>query len=162
MFISQDVFVGPNLPVSYQDLDKRWQTFNRVYILLFPPEQAATVQAILGDDWDAEQNRTNALERSRLETEKDPANAYAWFNLGTNLVYFDRYEEAAKAYDQARTVGLPQRMLRYQFGPFLAYFHALRTDDLMTLTEYALKITPTSEEAMLWRGWGLYRLGRKA
>jgi hypothetical protein len=32
----------------------------------------------------------------------------------------------------------------------------------MTLTEYALKITPTSEEAMLWRGWGLYRLGRKA
>jgi tetratricopeptide (TPR) repeat protein len=162
LFISQDVFVGPNLPVSYQDLDKRWQTFNRVYILLFPPEQAATVQAILGDDWDAEKNRTNALERSRLETVNDPANAFAWFNLGTNLVYFDRYEEAVKAYDQARTIGLPQRMLRYQFGPFLAYFHALRTDDLMTLTEYALKITPTSEEAMLWRGWGLYRLGRKA
>jgi len=52
-------------------------------------------------------------------------------------------------------------MLRYQFGPFLAYFHTLRTDDLMTLSEYALKITPNSEEAMLWRGWGMYRLGRK-
>jgi tetratricopeptide (TPR) repeat protein len=161
LFISQDVFVGPNLPVSYQDLDKRWQTFNRVYILLYPPEKAPTVQAILGDDWDADHNRINALEQSQQESEKDPTNAFAWFNLGTNLAYFDRYDEAAKAYDTARTLGLPQRMLRYQFGPFLAYFHSLRTDDLMTLTEYALKITPTSEEAMLWRGWGLYRLGRK-
>ena len=69
--------------------------------------------------------------------------------------------DAAKAYDQARKVGLPQRMLRYQFGPFLAYFHSLRTDDLLTLTEYALKITPNSEEAMLWRGWGLFRLGKR-
>ena len=31
----------------------------------------------------------------------------------------------------------------------------------MTLTEYALKITPNSEEGMLWRGWGLYRSGKK-
>jgi tetratricopeptide (TPR) repeat protein len=162
LFNSQDVFVGPNLPVSYQDLDKRWQTFNRVYILLFPPEKAGDVQSILGDDWDADHNRVNALEQSQRETEQDPNNAFAWFNLGTNLVYFDRYDEAAKAYDQARNLGLPQRMLRYQFGPFMAYFHSLRTDDLMTLTEYALKITPTSEEGMLWRGWGLFRLGRTA
>jgi tetratricopeptide (TPR) repeat protein len=161
IFTSQDVFIGPNLMVSYKDLDKRWQTFNRVYILLYRPEQAGTVQEILGEDWDAKQNRSNALEQSQRETVSNPGNSYAWFNLGTNLVYFDRYDEAAKAYDQARTLGLPQRMLRYQFGPFLAYFHSLRTDDLMTLTEYALKITPTSEEGMLWRGWGLYRLGRK-
>jgi tetratricopeptide (TPR) repeat protein len=53
-------------------------------------------------------------------------------------------------------------MLRYQFGPFLAYFHAGRTDDLMALTDYALLRTPNSEEALLWRGWGLYRLGKKA
>jgi tetratricopeptide (TPR) repeat protein len=161
VFTSQDVFIGPNLSVSYRDLDKRWQTFNRVYILSFLPEQAATVQAILGDDWDVEKNRANALKQSQVETERDSTNAYAWFNLGTNLVYFDRDNEAVIAYDKARTLGLPQRMLRYQFGPFLAYFHSLRTDDLMTLTEYALKITPTSEEAMLWRGWGLYRLGKK-
>lgn len=160
-FTSQDVFVGPNLPVSYRDLDKRWQTFNRVYMLVFRPEQTPLVQSILGDDWDVERNRQNALDQSKRETEIDPENAFAWFNLGTNLVYFDRDSEAVAAYDQARKLGLPQRMLRYQFGPFIAYFHALRTDDLMTLTEYALKITPTSEEAMLWRGWGLYRLGRK-
>jgi Tfp pilus assembly protein PilF len=38
----------------------------------------------------------------------------------------------------------------------------MRTDDLMALTEYALVITRTSEEAMLWRGWGLYRQGENA
>ena len=52
-------------------------------------------------------------------------------------------------------------MLRYQFGPFFAYFNTNRTEDLVELAEYALKITPNSEEALLWRGWGLYRSGDK-
>ena len=29
----------------------------------------------------------------------------------------------------------------------------------MTLVDYALQRTPNSEEALLWRGWGNYRLG---
>jgi tetratricopeptide (TPR) repeat protein len=32
-------------------------------------------------------------------------------------------------------------------------------EDLMTLAEYALQRTPNAEEALLWRGWGHYRLG---
>lgn len=75
------------------------------------------------------------------------------------MVYFERNAEAARAYDTARNLGLPQRMLRYQFGPFIAYFHAGRIDDLLTLTEYALQRTPNSEEALLWHGWALYRQG---
>jgi tetratricopeptide (TPR) repeat protein len=87
-------------------------------------------------------------------------NPFAWFNMGTNLVYFERYREAIDAYDTARQLGLPQRMLRYQFGPFLAYFHGSRNDELLALTEYALGVTPNSEEALLWRGWALYRAGK--
>ena len=60
---------------------------------------------------------------------------------------------------QAREIGLPQRMFRYQFGPFHAYFHTNRYEDLLALTEYGLKITPNSEEANLWKGWALYNLG---
>ena len=56
-------------------------------------------------------------------------------------------------------LGLPQRMLRYQFGPFIAYFHTGQIEELITLTEYALKITPNSEEALLWHGWAMYRKG---
>ena len=142
VFTAQDLFVGPNIRVSYQDLDHNWQSFNRVFILVYPPDQEETVKSILGEDWDPDANRQNALAAAQRETEESPTNPYAWFNLGTNLVYFDRYSDAAAAYDKARKLGLPQRMLRYQFGPFLAYFHSLRTDDLMTLTEYALKSPP--------------------
>jgi tetratricopeptide (TPR) repeat protein len=50
-------------------------------------------------------------------------------------------------------------MFRYQFGPFLAYFHSNRNDDLLVLTKYAIGITDMSEEAWLWHGYGLYRQG---
>jgi tetratricopeptide (TPR) repeat protein len=160
-FIVHDAWMGPNRIVPYTEIDKNWQAFNRVYIMIFQPDQLATVQSILGSNWDVASNRKNALEQSKAETEKNPKDALAWFNYGTNLIFFDRYIEAAKAYDTSRTLNLPQRMLRYQFGPFISYFHAGRLDDLMSLTEYAMKLTPTSEETMLWRGWGLYRQGNK-
>jgi hypothetical protein len=160
-FTAQDVERGPNQKIPYLELDKNWQSFNRVYIMAFPPEMQDTLKSVLGENWDVETNRQNALKASEQETISDPGNAFTWFNYGTNLTYFERYNDAATAYDKARTIGLPQRMLRYQFGPFISYFHSMRTDDLMALTKYALEITRTSEEAMLWRGWGFYRMGEK-
>ncbi len=160
-FIVHDAWMGPNRIVSYADIDKNWQAFNRVYIMVFPPNDLGKVQSLLGSDWDVAQNRKNALGVAKTETEKDPKNALTWFNYGSNLIFFDRYAEAAKAYDTARSLNLPQRMLRYQFGPFISLLHSGRLDDLISLTDYALKLTPTSEETMLWRGWGLYRLGRR-
>src|SRR5690606_10100116 len=159
-FTGQDSYYGPDQKISYDELDELWQSFNRVYILIYPPEMEETVKEILGPDWDPDVNRQHALEIAQAETEADPDNAFAWFNLGTNLVYFERYTQAALAYDTARNLGLPQRMLRYQFGPFMAYFHGGRNADLLALTEYALERTPNSEEALLWRGWGLFREGK--
>ncbi len=158
-FTAQDVFVGPNVGIAYNILDKHWKAFNRVYILVYPTEQREAIQAVLGDQWDVNANRQHAMEVAQKETETDSTDSYAWFNLGTNLVYFEKYGAAAQAYDQARTNGLPQRMLRYQFGPFFAYFHTSRMEDLFALTDYALKRTPNSEEALLWRGWATYRKG---
>ena len=158
-FTVQDTFHGPNEVLSYETLDEYWQPFNRLFMLIYLPDQEGTVQAILGDHWDEGYNRQHALEVAQAETESDPQDGYAWFNLGTNLLYFEQYQDAALAYDQARNIGWPQRMLRYQFGPFFAYFHAGRTEDLLTLTEYALQRTPNSEEGHLWRGWGRYRSG---
>jgi tetratricopeptide (TPR) repeat protein len=160
-FIVDDAWLGQNRIVSYADIDKNWQAFNRVYIMTFNPDQLGVVQSILGSDWDEAENRKNALAQAKGETEQTPKNSFAWFNYGTNLLYFDKYVDAAKAYDTARSIGLPQRFLRYQFGPFIAYFHTGRLDDLMSITDYAIKLTPTSEETLLWRGWGLYRLGQK-
>jgi len=159
-FTGQDSFHGPNQVISYSTLDGYWQIFNRVYLLTYLPSQEEALKAVLGDNWNPDLNRQHALEVSQAETQSEPANAYAWFNLGSNLVYFERYSEATSAYDSARTLGLYQRMLRYQFGPFFAYFHAAMTTELLTVTEYALQRTPNSEEALLWHGWALYRMGK--
>jgi hypothetical protein len=32
-------------------------------------------------------------------------------------------------------------------------------DDLNALLDYSFQITPESEEALIWRGWALYRAG---
>lgn len=162
VFIAQDSFHGPNQSVPYSQVDSYWQAFNRVYILIYLPHQETTVKEILGDHWDVDYNRQHALAVALAETQREPENAFAWFNLGTNLVYFERYIEATDAYDRARQIGLPQRMLRYQFGPFMAYFHTGQIEELIALTEYALKITPNSEEALLWHGWAMYRKGNIA
>ncbi len=158
-FIGQDSFKGANQLLPYDAVDKQWRIFNRVYMILYPQQQEEVVKAIIGPDWDVNENRKHALALAQADAEANPNDAFAWFNVGTNLVYFERYGEAARAYDTARTLGLPQRMLRYQFGPFIAYFHAGRTEDLLELADYALKRTPNSEEALLWKGWALYRKG---
>jgi tetratricopeptide (TPR) repeat protein len=158
-FTAQDSFHGPNQKVPYTTLADYWHVFNHVYLLVYPPEKEDIVKSILGKNWDEAANRRLALDGSLAETRSNPNDAFAWFNTGNNLVYFERYDEAAAAFDKARDLGLPQRMLRYQFSPFFAYFHTGRIQDLLDLTNYALKITPNAEEALLWHGWALYRKG---
>jgi hypothetical protein len=160
-FTVQDSEIGPNQSVNYEILDKKWQAFNRVYIIIYRTEQEQTLKEILGDDWDLDKNRENALAAAQHEAQEDPQNAFAWFNVGTNQTYFKNYSQAAQAYDTARSIGLPQRMLRYQFGPFIAYFQTGRTEDVLTLTKYALDISRTSEEAMMCRGGAYYQNGHK-
>ncbi|HZM24087.1 MAG TPA: hypothetical protein VFC02_20230, partial [Anaerolineales bacterium] len=123
------------------------------------PEQEEQIKSLLASNWDAILNRQNALTIAQAASVEDPSDAFAWFNVGSNLVYFERYYEANDAYDKARELGLPQRMFRYQFGPFIANFHAQRTEDLLALTDYALQRTEMSEETWLWHGWALYRKG---
>jgi len=158
-FTFQDSYVGPDQKMSYPEFDAFWQQFNRVYILVYQPDQVETVKAILGADWDEEANRQNALAIAQAETLSDPENAFTWFNLGMNQVFFEQYGPAAVSFDRAREIGLPMRMLRYQFGPFFAYYNIGRMDDLMQLVDYALQITPESEEVLIWKGWAFYRMG---
>jgi len=158
-FTYQDTYKSADQTASYAELDKFWQQFNRVYILVYLPAQEQTVRGILGSNWDEEVNRRNALEAAQAEIRADDQNAFAWFNLGMNQVYFEDYGAAAQSFDVARSLGLPQRMLRYQFGPFFAYYNANRLDDLMDLIDYALRLTDGSEEVLIWKGWALYRQG---
>lgn len=159
VFIGQDTFVGPDRRVMYAELDQGWRQFNRAYMYLFPANDPPPLQEILGENLNRDVNREGALETARGEIASDPEDAYAWFNRGTNLVYFERYREASEAYDTALSLGLPWRFTRYQFGPYIAYFHAGRTDDVVELANATLNRTVKAEESLLWRGWARYRKG---
>ncbi len=150
---------GADREISYQELDDDWRAFNRVYLMLYRPESQAVIDRILGEDAQVEHNRAEALEQARSEIEAQPEDAFAWFNLGSNLVYFERYAEAAQAFDNALMLGLPWRFTRYQFGPYIAYFHQGRFQDLIDLADATLYRTYKAEESLLWRGWARYRQG---
>ena len=158
-FTVQDTYHGADLTIPYSQLEEEWKPFNNLYMVMYYPQFEEEMKSLLASNWDPDLNRQNALAASQADIATNPADAFAWFNLGSNLVYFDRYEEAALAYDKAREIGLPLRMFRYQFGPFLAYFHSGRNDDLLVLTDYARSVTDKSEETWLWYGFGLYRKG---
>jgi tetratricopeptide (TPR) repeat protein len=156
-FTIQDSYHGADMSISYEQLEAEWKPFNNLYMVLYFPQNESELQSLLGADWDPDVNRQRALDEAQAATLSDPEDAFAWFNLGSDLVYFERYSEAAQAYDKSREIGLPLRMFRYQFGPFWAYFHAERIEDLLVLTDYARGVTEMSEEAWLWYGWALYR-----
>lgn len=159
VFVGQDSFIGPDREITYTDLEEAWKAFNHVFMYVYPVSDPAPLESILGPDFDVDVNRERALERAQREIELDPEDEFSWFNLGSNLLYFERYIEAADAYDTALILGLPWRFTRYQFGPYIAYFHSGRTEDVIALTEATLQRTAKAEEARLWQGWAYYRLG---
>lgn len=159
--VAQDPLRGPDKKIQYDKLMVDWKPFNYLYMVIYLPKDEGEVKNILGPNWDPDQNRQNALVIAQSDVSTNPNDAFGWFNLGSNLVYFEQYNDAAQAYDKAFTIGLPQRMTRYQFSPFFAYYNADRIDYLIELTENTYKPINGnySEEALLWHGYALLRKG---
>lgn len=148
--------------VSYDTLARDWPHFNRNYIPVYQPEQAATAAAIIGSDMDDATMWQNNLHHAQIEAAREPNNAFFWFNLGTVYNALGHYAEAATAFDQARAIGLPWRMLWYQFGPFEAYYQVGRYDDVILLADVTMKDRPYFEESFYYKGLALQAQGDTA
>jgi len=151
---------GRDLP--YADVDAYWPHFNRNYIVLYEPARAAEVAEIIGDNMDDAVMWQNALQTVRAETAAAPDNAFNWFNLGTAYNTLGQYQEAAGAFDQALAIGLPWRMLWYQFGPYEAYYQNGRYDDVILLADVTLENRPYFEESFYYKGLAEEALGNLA
>jgi tetratricopeptide (TPR) repeat protein len=148
--------------LDYGDLEELWAVFNNTYIVLYTEELSPAVLEILGEDMDEAKMWHTALSQARTTVEQQPSDAFAWFNLGTDLVALAEFQEAAAAYDRAREIGLPWRMLWYQFGPFQAYYEVGRFKDLVALADATLLNVDDSEELYYWKGQGLAAQGDTA
>jgi tetratricopeptide (TPR) repeat protein len=157
--IAYDVQLGPGYRVSCRQQVEEWQVFNRLYIVVYRPEQGTVVDEIVGDEMDDVIMYQRALEVALAERATAPGNPYAWFNVGTNYVALGDHGKACEAYDQARVLGLLFRMLWYQFGPFEAYLAEGRYQDVIDLATANLNMVGNQEESHTYLGRARQALG---
>ncbi len=155
-FLTFDSYLGSNQqqgrPSPYSLFDEKWRHFNRVFIVLYEPSREMDLRAALGDYVDPEYGYHTALDFARSEAKKDGEDKWAWFNMGSSYVGLKEYENASYAYDEAFRLGLPFRMLWYQFGPYEAYLHTERYSDVIARAQNTITTTPYVEESYYYQG----------
>jgi hypothetical protein len=172
-FSARDTFLGPwegEGLVGYDATERDWAAFNGTFVVVYPPERAADVARALGPAFANETVMwTRAAERARAAIQARPDDAFAWFNLGTSLNALavadaTLYAGAAAAFDEARRLGLPARMLWYQFAPYEAYLAAGRPDDVLALAAATLENQGgrNVEETYYYQGLALRATGDEA
>ena len=170
---SQDTYLGPfdgsGRTDSYRDFLPYWQQFNNTFYIVYRPEQEAMVADLMGeemfDDFKMWQMVAGIAE---TETVQRPDDVFSWFKLGTALTRMggltgeaQYYQGGAQAFDKAREIGLPPRMLWYQFEPYLAYLRTDRYQDIVDLADATLETQGgrNVEETFWYKGHALAYLG---
>jgi len=161
-FTAQDAYHGPDQAMDYRQFDRMWKVFNRVYVVVIEAGRVNGLRALLGQRIDPWQMHTAALDVALSDVATDVEDRYAWFNAGTNYLALGRPAEAAAAYDRARMLNLPWRVLWYQFGPFEAYLQVGRYQDTIELANANLKNARNLEESYYYRALARRALGDEA
>jgi tetratricopeptide (TPR) repeat protein len=150
-FTSLDTYLGPwdssGRPISYEELEFRWAQFNHTFLVIYRFFEEGEISELLGPDFlQPAQMWHNAAAAAELAAGDQPGDAFAWFNLGASLTELARlngdpalYSAAATAFDQSRIVGLPPRMMWYQFLPYEAYIHSGRIDEALALASAVMQ-----------------------
>ena len=147
------------ISMSYEQYAEFWSELNHKYLVIFRPEQRELVEAIIGDDLDDVIMYQRSLDRAEKALEERPDDPFAWVTWATNLVHYGRHQEAADAFDRARTIGLPHRAFWYHYEAFEAYVKAGRLDEALALVDATIRGTSEIEELHYWRGIILRELG---
>jgi hypothetical protein len=172
-FIVQDSLTEPDLPMTYDDLASHWwRDFDYVYVVIFPAEKQNEVADVLGPRWDINFSYQLAAQKAidEIPNLQGRDQFFAWFNLGTSLVGLKDYGGAATAYDKAFEIYgtlteemRPYRLMWYQDGPYKAYYHTGRYEDVVNLanTTFSWVGQGVLEESYYWRGMAYLALGRQ-
>lgn len=158
VFYIYDSFLGDDennqIRETYDDVDAGWREFNRVFVVPYLPSREAELMAILGPERATlTDSASHAFSIAQADAALRPDDGFAYFNMGTSLVELGLYEEASRAFDRSLTLGLPWRMLWYQFGPFEAYYRVERYDDVLLFVDNNLSNGGDDvEETYYWQG----------
>jgi tetratricopeptide (TPR) repeat protein len=120
VIIQDDSYEGPNKKISYYDFLSMWQPFNYAYIIVYTPDKADLVSAIIAEEMDEKIAWENSLVRGRKEAELVPDNVYPVFNTTTAYYHLGQFKNSIEAFEKVESQ-LPRRMLWYQIEPIQAY-----------------------------------------
>ncbi|MCD4685187.1 MAG: C39 family peptidase [Anaerolineae bacterium] len=152
--------VGYGEETSYTEFDALWRHFNRTFIVVYPHTREDDVRTLLGSYLIPPNDAQIALSTAQAEIAATPGDPWAHFNAGTSAVELGDYESASRHYDRAFAIGLPFRMLWYQFGPYAAYYHTRRYFDMLALAGRVEEHTTAIEDTHIWRGLAYHGLER--
>ncbi len=174
-FYTQDSYLGPwdgsGRPASYEEVEEYWPEFNETFYIVYEPEQEAEVLSILGPDYQNEETMWRMVAaKAQARVEAEPDNVFFWFDLGTAMTRLgemvlegnaEYYQAGAQAFDKAREIGLPPRMLWYQHRPYIAYDKVGRYQDVLDLANATLDTQGgrNVEETYWYKGHALAALG---
>jgi hypothetical protein len=161
-----------NFEIPYDAFYKDWRAFDFTFVVVYPGSKENDVMNLLGP-LASEQNAFQiARDRALVETTSlsDPYLQYfAWYNLGSSLVKLQDYTNAAAAYDKAFALmpsidsdHRPWRNIWYQTGPYFAYYHVGRYQDVVDLATNTLDNISEKvlEESYYWRGMAEVQMGQ--
>ena len=161
-----DTYLG-STDFKEADLQRLWMHFSYSYLIIYPENQEASIQAILGDQWNEAKNAIHTLELMREKAISDypedhaEDSFFAKFGIGVAFLLNHDSAQAAQAFDEAfrayaelPAYKRPFRVMWYQFGPYEAYYATDRFQDCLSLAQNTIANSAASglEESWYWRG----------
>jgi tetratricopeptide (TPR) repeat protein len=158
-FLVNDSMIGADVFYPYQEFEQLWRAFNYRYIPVYRSADEFKVMSLIGEDTDRQKNLERTTRLFRDLAEKNPNDNYFQFSTGTNLFELGRYGEAVAAYEKAAAIGLPPKMLWYQFWPVAAYNEVGKHQEALDLAGRQLASAPVFGEMRYERGRAYEAMG---
>ena len=158
-FLVNDSMTGPNVFISYDDFERLWRAFNYRYLPVYRPEDRPRIEEIVGADIDPQANLQRTLALFSELAAQHPDDAYDRFSIGTSFFELGNYPEAVAAYEKAASIGLPPKMLWYQFWPVTAYNEIGQHQKALELATAQIADTGTFGEMRVERGRAFEAMG---
>lgn len=162
-FYFYDPLLGPGedgngYGIRYEEFDRRWHDFNRIFMVLYPPDAEPELQAVLGPYWDEEETARITLAQAEADYASGQ-DALSLYNMASAHLALGEIDEAVQLFDQARAISLPWRMHWYRFEAFDAYLAAGRYDDVLELVYEVLDNESEIQEIYYYAGRAAEGLG---
>jgi hypothetical protein len=160
-FLVNDSMTGADVFLSYDNFERLWRAFNYRYLPVYRPDDRPRIEQIIGGDIDQKANRQRTLALFSELAAQHPEDAYYRFSIGTSFFELGNYAEAVAAYEEAAALGLPSKMLWYQFWPVAAYNEVGRHEQALELASVQIASAGTFGEMRFERGRAYEALGKQ-